>query len=88
MAFGLPIITTNRMGSAHTLVRDGQNGYIIDLDPQQLSERILDLVNDQAKRARFSAKSVDIIQAFTLPKMAQKFLEAIDSSIAMRQRMG
>jgi glycosyltransferase involved in cell wall biosynthesis len=41
MAAGLPIVVSRSCGSAHELVIDGRNGYIVDpLDEHMLSERI------------------------------------------------
>lgn len=48
MAAGLPIITTNRGGNAE-VIRDGENGKIIEHfdDPHEYAEQILSLLDDE-----------------------------------------
>lgn len=63
MNFGLPIIATDKVGAAHDLVTDGENGYVVPSgDVPTLTARIDDLVRDGARRAAMGARSAEVIR--------------------------
>lgn len=63
MCFGLPIITSNRVGSAVDLVKDGYNGFIFPAgDVGKLTDCIEKLIRLSTKeRLLFGQRSIDII---------------------------
>lgn len=65
MNAGRAIIATTEVGSAHDLVRDGKNGYIIEPgDIDALSDRLLTLFSDSDLRSRMGAESLRIIETW------------------------
>lgn len=63
MNAGRPVIATTEVGSAHDLVRDGENGFIIEPgDIDALSNHLLTLFSDSDLRTRMGAKSLELIE--------------------------
>lgn len=57
MSWGLSVISTDK-GAIGEVILDGENGYIVrPKDPEQLRERILELVNSETKKQKFSANN-------------------------------
>lgn len=53
MYCGIPVIASENRGHS-TIIRDGENGYLVEQgDVDTFADRILELVNDSAKRQRF-----------------------------------
>ena len=78
MACGLPVIVSDRVGSAPDLVDERKNGYIVPVgDAQLLAERCLNLLLDDGSRQAFSAYSMRKIQTFTPEHAAQEFATAV-----------
>uniref|UniRef100_A0A7V2ZK50 Glycosyltransferase family 1 protein n=1 Tax=Ignavibacterium album TaxID=591197 RepID=A0A7V2ZK50_9BACT len=62
MCAGLPIITTNVVGAAPDLVKNGINGFTFNPgDINELAEKILVILNDEKLRKTMSEKSKEII---------------------------
>jgi glycosyltransferase involved in cell wall biosynthesis len=66
MCFGLPIIASNRVGSAVDLVKDGYNGFIFPFnDNTKLTEAIDKIIDlSESDRNNFGEKSLDIITSW------------------------
>jgi glycosyltransferase involved in cell wall biosynthesis len=66
IAAGLPVVTTNRGAIAET-VTDGQGGFVLDEpDPDQLAERVIELLQDRELRARMGkAARARYLEEFT-----------------------
>jgi len=65
MNFGLPIIATDKVGAAHDLVREGENGFVVPSgDATTLATRIGELVRDAPRRGAMGARSAEIIQSW------------------------
>ena len=78
-SMSLPIICTDRVGSAPDLVVDGENGYIISAgDTKQLAYRIRELLADDEKRLRFANSSRRVFEKYHQPsQIPQKIWKAI-----------
>lgn len=62
MASGLPIIAT-RVGGLPDVVKDGENGLLIDAgQPQQLADALLKLYRDEGLRKSMQAASIQIVR--------------------------
>lgn len=82
MYFGLPIITTDRDGSAHEVVRDGDNGLIIPADDvSALAEALEHLLADEPLRRQMGERSRAIIADYTLEAACSAFLQAISHAL-------
>lgn len=70
MAYGLPVVTTNRCVAGLELVEDGVNGYLVPSeDPQALAEK-LNAVLD-ADLAKMGQASLNKIRSYTIEAMAK-----------------
>ena len=78
-SMSLPIICTDRVGSAPDLVVDGENGYIVPAgDTKQLAYRIRELLTDDEKRHHFADSSRRVFEKYHQPsQIPQKLWEAI-----------
>lgn len=75
MAYGLPIVTTNKCIAGLELVKNGENGYITKTENSaQLSDRIEEIINNGKKRIEMGKKSLDIISEYTVENMAERHI--------------
>ncbi len=82
-ASGLPIIATPVNG-IRELVREGEDGYLIDADPAQIAERLA-LLSDAATRARLGAAARAAALEYSWTKMIDRH-EALYATLAERSR--
>lgn len=70
MAYGLPIIATDRCVAGLELVENGENGYIVKVgDEISLAERIKQILDNPQTAARMGECSIRKIQNYTIEKM-------------------
>ena len=78
MAYGLPVITTDRCVAGLDLVEDGVNGYIVPVgDEKALAEKM-----NLALRADLQAMgavSLEKIRPYTIENMARSHVEILES---------
>jgi glycosyltransferase involved in cell wall biosynthesis len=77
MNFALPIVLSDRVGSARDLVRNGWNGFVFasgNLD--QLAAALSGLIDDESKRRLFGARSLELIEPYTYENCAEQILDA------------
>lgn len=78
MSFGLPIITTNRCVAGMELVENDKNGYIISIDKaDELSEKILFILQNNDVKKAFGEESLNRIQPYTIENMAAVNIEIL-----------
>ena len=65
MHVGLPIVATDCRGN-RDLVKDGENGYIVEQDRELFRDRILELYTNPSKYERFSKKNSIVIKDYRL----------------------
>lgn len=74
MAYGLPIVTTNRCVAGLELVEDGVNGYLVPINDQKaLNEKIQAVL--EADYRSMGAASLEKIRPYTLENMAKAHVE-------------
>lgn len=78
MAYGLPVITTNRCVAGLDLVENGVNGYIVPVgDEKALAEKMnLALQSDLEKMGQVSLEK---IRPYTIENMAKSHVEILES---------
>ena len=70
MAYGLPVITTDRCVAGLDLVEDGVNGYIVSVgNPSQLAEKMEQALG--ADLSRMGQCALERIQPYTIENMAK-----------------
>ncbi|MFE8701750.1 glycosyltransferase family 4 protein [Cytobacillus sp. FJAT-54145] len=80
MAFGLPIVTTNKCVAGLELVKDNENGFIVPVNNSSaLAKRIIDVLKDQKVVEKMSRNSLDKIQKYTIENMVSVHMSIIDS---------
>lgn len=76
--FGLPLISTDAVGSAPDLIRDGKNGFIVkEKDSKQLKEKIEKILESKKLREKMGRTSLKIIKKFKYEDMVSGFIRAI-----------
>lgn len=79
MARGLPIITTNKCNAGLELIKNGENGFIIDTnDREALVNKLKLLINDDSLREKMANNNIDRIHDYTIEKMAEKHNDIFD----------
>ena len=78
IANGLPVISTNKVGSAYSLIHSDENGYVIDGDnPLELAEAINELLLNDLTTMK--EKSIAIAQKYTIEQMVADHIVAFSS---------
>lgn len=76
MAYGLPVITTTKCVAGLELIKDGENGYLVEPENvDKLKERIETLIEDSALRKKMQKKNLEIIHQYTIENMAKRHME-------------
>lgn len=84
MAAGLPIVMTH-VGGTGTLVRDGENGFVVPPDSlDQLTAMLERLLADESLRKTMGQRGVEMVREFSIQKMVEKTV-ALYQSLALRR---
>lgn len=84
-AAGLPVIVTPYAGVAGELVRDGENGYVCELDASLWAERCAALLAQQALWERCSRRSLSLVREYSFDHAANGLVAACRYALAMRE---
>lgn len=78
MAASLPVITTRWVGSAVDLVRDGENGYVLDtVTADTLARAMLALIEQPGLRQSMGARSREMVTLWGFSEGTRNFLRAV-----------
>lgn len=83
MACGLPVITTTRCVAGLTLVKDGENGYLVPIDDEAALARKLDAVFAGDFREMGKA-ALETIRPYTLENMAKAHVDIFENQTGGR----
>jgi glycosyltransferase involved in cell wall biosynthesis len=73
MGCGLPIVTTNVPGNQE-IVREGENGYLIDIgDTEKLAQDLARLIDDESLRKSMGARSRQFVQAYEWREIIKRY---------------
>ena len=87
LAAGLPVITTDAVGAAHDLVRDGENGFILPVDDvDAFAGKMRFFLEDRARIERFGREARRTMLDWTPEKGAERLYSIVKSVLAGRQR--
>jgi glycosyltransferase involved in cell wall biosynthesis len=86
---GLPIVASAMPGCSD-VVEDGFNGYLVaPHNPQALSERIVEVLEDAARAKAMGARSVSLVQSrFELGHVVASYCDVYDALIEKSQTFG
>jgi 1,2-diacylglycerol 3-alpha-glucosyltransferase len=74
MAHGLPVLAANAVALPE-LVKDGVNGYLFELNPQDLAEKMLRILQDSKKMKSMADESLRLIQYHSKDNTLKSFEE-------------
>lgn len=78
MAYGLPVITTNKCIAGLELVKNGDSGYIVASENSEIiAEKISLICADKDLNEKMSHNALVEIKNYTIEKMAQNHIEII-----------
>jgi len=78
MVCGLPVIVSNKCGSAPDLVHEHKNGFTFDpLDVHELEERLSYFADNKSDISRMSQHSLDIVTGYSPEAAARQMLMGI-----------
>jgi len=76
MAFGLPVITTDKCVAGRELIEDGINGYIVPAGcSDDLAEKINCIINNDQNRGKMALMNLYKIRWYTIENMVNVHLE-------------
>lgn len=82
MSFGKPVISTDAVGAAYDLIKDGVNGYMVsERDADALYTNIKKILLDTALEEKMGHESRKIIMDYSYDKMLESFRKAINYAI-------
>jgi len=88
MAAGLPCLASKHSGAAYDLIRDGENGFIVDFTKKnEIVDKINYLLNNPEFLREIGRKAKDFVKEnYTIKKSANGFVEAVESVINFTSR--
>jgi glycosyltransferase involved in cell wall biosynthesis len=83
MASGLPVIATRKVGAAHDLIIEGENGYLIpENDPAALAAAIDRACESSAHLLRLGQKARQTVQSWDFDSTLAGFHDALSKCLA------
>lgn len=76
-AAAVPVLISEAAGTAHELVRDGENGYVLPLDVTRWSERIAELLADPVRCAQMGQRGRSLVARWNFGAAADGFTQAM-----------
>ena len=88
-ACALPLVLTDRVGAAHDLLRDGENGFLVAAgDVDAAAAALRRLADDPALRAAYGARSRELAQGWGYGPSVAAFLAAVREAVSDTRRSG
>lgn len=80
MAYGLPVITTEKCIAGMELIKNNENGYIIPIDDKkELADKITKIIDDEDLRLNMSINNIKTIEEYTIENMALRHMDIFKS---------
>lgn len=78
LAAGLPVVTTNRCGAGLELIKNNENGFLVDVDDvDKLSEKIQIILNNEELKKRMENNAIKIIKKYTIETMVEYHIKVL-----------
>lgn len=82
MAYGLPIVTTNRCVAGLELINNDQNGFIVPINnSEKLADRIIYILKNDAIRDKMMKNNLEKIKSYTIENMAKTHMKIFNEII-------
>lgn len=79
MLYGLPVISSDKCVAGVELIKNGDNGYIVSLDNQEIiAERIRTILKDKGLAQFMSKNNLSLIERYTFEKMAEAHMSVFE----------
>lgn len=79
MAYGLPVISTDRCISALEMIKNGESGYIVPVgDSDALAKKMIAILNSKEERESLSKISREVACQYTIEKMAARHVQIFE----------
>lgn len=76
LASGTPVLVTPYAGVANDLVKNDENGYILDIDKEKWSRKIVEILNDESLWNRLSKDAIKSVKNYTFENAANGIITA------------
>ena len=83
-ACGLPLVLSDRVGAAHDLLRESENGFLAPAGDVGAAARALAALDDPGLRATMGARSRGLVQAFGYGPSVDNLLAGVREATASR----
>ena len=78
MSHGVPCIAYKSAEGANDLIQNGKNGYLIsNRDPEEMVNRIIELIHDKKKRQELGANAKELSQNYTTDKIKKNWVQLL-----------
>ncbi|SEW39793.1 glycosyltransferase family 4 protein [[Clostridium] fimetarium] len=78
MAYGLPVITTDKCVAGIELIKNFENGFITPVeDEKALTEKVNLILEDDALRLKMANNNIDIVRQYTIESMVKRHMEVL-----------
>ena len=81
MAIGLPCISTKVCGAVD-LIKDGENGYLVDYDPNEISVAISKVIDNPEMARRLATNATSIAEDLKAEKINQQWISYLSKFIS------
>jgi glycosyltransferase involved in cell wall biosynthesis len=81
-ACGLPLVLSDRVGAAHDLLQDGENGYLVPVDDVPAAAEVLRKLADPELRGSMGARSAEIARDWGYGSSVENFVAAVQEAVA------
>ena len=79
LSFGLPVVTTNRCVAGLELIRDGENGYLVNVeDEKELGKCCSKLYNDEKLFNSMVENAYNSILMYNIDEMVKSHIEVFE----------
>lgn len=77
MANGMPVLSTDQSAAALHFIQDNENGFIYKVDDKEdYIRKLMIMCSDSSLRNKMSEKNIELIQDYSIEKMAEQHLVA------------
>jgi glycosyltransferase involved in cell wall biosynthesis len=82
-ACGLPLVLSDRVGAAHDLLHEGENGFVVPADDvDAAAEALRQLADDSELRERAGAASQRIVSGWGYEPSVEAFVQAVREAVS------
>ena len=85
MAAGLPVVAVDASGT-RDILKNGQQGYLVDNDPEALAAGVRKLLENPDRLQRFADAAYKRAQSFNIEKLTGRLLDVYEQAISAKRK--